>query len=92
MCCDLNDVPVRFAAIQRQAYDPAMNTNLKNLPLDERIRLVEDLWDSIASEQKSLSLTADQKAELDKRLQAFELDGNSGRLASDVIKDIRSRL
>lgn len=69
-----------------------MNTNLKNLPLDERIRLVEDLWDSIASEQKSLSLTADQKAELDKRLQAFELDGNSGRLASDVIKDIRSRL
>jgi putative addiction module component (TIGR02574 family) len=69
-----------------------MNTNLKSLPVDERIQLVEDLWDSIAVDQSSLPLTKDQKLELDKRLQAFELDGNPGRLAADVIKDIRSRL
>lgn len=69
-----------------------MNTNLKSLPVDDRIQLVEDLWDSIAVDQSSLPLTEDQKEELDKRLQAFELDRNPGRLASDVIKDIRSRL
>lgn len=69
-----------------------MNTNLKNLPVDERIQLVEDLWDSIAADQSSLPLTEEQKVELDKRLRAFELDRNPGRLASDVIKDIRSRL
>lgn len=69
-----------------------MNTNLKSLPIDEQIQLVEDLWDSIAVDQNSLSLTTDQKSELDKRLLAFELDGNPGRLAGDVIKDIRSRL
>ena len=69
-----------------------MNTNLKTLPVDERIQLVEDLWDSIAADQSSLPLTEDQKTELDRRLQAFEIDGNPGRLASDVIEDIRSRL
>jgi putative addiction module component (TIGR02574 family) len=69
-----------------------MNTNLKNLSVDERIQLVEDLWDSIAADQSSLPLTQDQKMELDKRLQAYELNGNPGRLAGDVIKNIRSRL
>ncbi|MGY6216960.1 addiction module protein [Methylolobus aquaticus] len=69
-----------------------MNTNLKSLPVDERIQLVEDLWDSIAVDQGSLPLTDEQKMELDTRLQAFEADRNPGRIASDVIKDIRSRL
>jgi putative addiction module component (TIGR02574 family) len=69
-----------------------MKSNLTSLPVDERIQLVEDLWDSIALVQGSLPLTDDQRAELDKRLRAFELDRNPGRLASDVLKDIRSGL
>ena len=56
-----------------------MNTNLKNLPVNERIQLVEDLWDSIAIDQSSLPITQDQKTELDKRLQAYELDGKPNR-------------
>jgi putative addiction module component (TIGR02574 family) len=55
---------------------------LSKLPVDERIKLVEELWDSIASDQKALPLTAEQKAELDTRLDAYEADGNRGRLAS----------
>lgn len=69
-----------------------MNANLQKLPLDERIRLVEDLWDSIASDQKALPLTPEQKAELDRRLDAYEVDGDSGRPADEVIADIRKRL
>jgi putative addiction module component (TIGR02574 family) len=69
-----------------------MNTTLKSLPLDERIRLVEDLWDSIALDQMAIPLSQDQKAELDRRLQAFEIDGNPGRPAAEVIASIRSRL
>lgn len=69
-----------------------MNANLRKLPLDERIRLVEDLWDSIASDQNALPLTAEQRAELDRRLDAYESDGNPGRPAADVIADIRKRL
>ena len=69
-----------------------MNANLRNLPLDERIRLVEDLWDSIASDQKVLPLTPEQKAELDQRLDAYEADRNPGRPADEVIADIRKRI
>ena len=69
-----------------------MNANLRNLPLDERIRLVEDLWDSIASDQKVLPLTPEQKTELDQRLDAYEADRDPGRPADEVIADIRKRL
>ena len=69
-----------------------MNANLRNLPLDERIRLVEDLWDSIASDQNALPLTPEQQAELDRRLDAYEADGHPGRPAEDVMAEIRKRL
>lgn len=70
----------------------AMNANLRKLPLDERIRLVEDLWDSIAADQSLLPLTSEQRIELDRRLDAYELDRNAGRTAEDVIAEIRKRL
>jgi putative addiction module component (TIGR02574 family) len=69
-----------------------MNAKLKELPLDERIKLVEDLWDSIAADQKALPLTPAQRTELDRRLDAYEIDGNAGRRASEVLADIRRRL
>ena len=69
-----------------------MNAKLHALPLDERIKLVEDLWDSIAADQEALPLTEAQKAELEKRLTAFELDGDMGRSAKDVIAEIRGKL
>jgi putative addiction module component (TIGR02574 family) len=69
-----------------------MNSRLRALPLEERIRLVEDLWDSIAADQDSLPLTEAQRIELDRRLDAYEADGNQGRLADDVLADIRRRL
>jgi len=47
-----------------------------DLPLDERMQLVEDLWDSIAAEQEALPITEAQRAELDRRLEAFERDGD----------------
>jgi putative addiction module component (TIGR02574 family) len=69
-----------------------MNAKLQGLPLDERIKLVEDLWDSIAADQKALPLTSAQRAELDRRLDAYELDRNAGRLASEVLADTRKRI
>jgi putative addiction module component (TIGR02574 family) len=69
-----------------------MNANLRKLSLDERIRLVEDLWDSIAADQSLLALTPEQRAELDRRLDAYETDRNPGRPAEDVVADIRKRL
>lgn len=69
-----------------------MNSNLRQLPVDERIRLVEDLWDSIASDQSAIPLTPEQKTELDKRLDAYETTGDPGRPMDKVISEIRNRL
>ncbi|HYN77715.1 MAG TPA: addiction module protein [Lamprocystis sp. (in: g-proteobacteria)] len=62
------------------------------LPLEERIRLVEDLWDSIAADQGAVPLTAAHRAELDRRLDAYAVDGHPGRPADEVIAEIRQRL
>ena len=69
-----------------------MNAKFRKLPLDERIRLVEDLWDSIAANQHALPLTPEQQAELDRRLDAYESDGDLGRPAKEAIADIRKML
>jgi putative addiction module component (TIGR02574 family) len=69
-----------------------MNPKLRQLPLEERIKLVEDLWDSIAADRDSLPLTPEQRAELDRRLDAYEADKSPGRPVDEVIADIRRKL
>lgn len=70
----------------------SVDSSLKNLSIHERIRLVEDLWDSIASDQNSISLSSAQKAELDKRLEAYEVTKDPGHPADEVISEIRKKL
>jgi putative addiction module component (TIGR02574 family) len=69
-----------------------MIDNLRELPITERIQIVEDLWDSIAADQSALPLTKEQRTELDGRLAAYKADGVEGRIANEVIADIRKRL
>jgi len=66
-----------------------MNANHDQLSIDDRIRLVEDIWDSIASDQGALQISMAQRNELDRRLANFEISRDQGRLASDVIADLR---
>jgi putative addiction module component (TIGR02574 family) len=69
-----------------------METKLQQLTVDERIKLVEDLWDSIAADKGALPITAAQRAELDRRLNAYTVDKNRGRPAKDAVRDIRRQL
>jgi len=69
-----------------------MNPTFRDLPVEQRIQLVEDLWDSIAADQESLPLTEEQRAELDRRLDAYEADGDTGRSAEISLADRRKRL
>ncbi|MYL25171.1 MULTISPECIES: addiction module protein [Halomonadaceae] len=69
-----------------------MNPSIRDLPVDERIQLVEDVWDSIAEDQQKLELTQAQREELDRRLNAYEQDGQSGSDAGAVLEGIRRRL
>ncbi len=38
-----------------------MATKLQDLPLEQRLKLVEDLWDSIAAEEGGIPLTEAQR-------------------------------
>jgi putative addiction module component (TIGR02574 family) len=69
-----------------------MSTKLQDLPLEARLKLVEDLWDSIAAEQGNLPLTEAQKNELDNRLDEFEADGDFGEPAAVTLEAIRRTL
>ena len=69
-----------------------MISDLRALSIGERIRLVEDIWDSIAADQAVLPLTDEQRAELDRRLDAYESDNIKGREASEALAAIKGRL
>ncbi len=69
-----------------------MINNLHTLPIDQKMQMVEDLWDSIAVDQGALSLTPEQRAELDRRLDFYDVGRIKGRNANKVIADIRQRL
>ena len=69
-----------------------MNIKLRELPIEERIKLVEDLWDSIAADRKALPITPEQQAEPDRRLSVYEIDRSRGRTAADFLAEVRRRL
>ena len=48
------------------------------LPVAERLALVEDIWDSIAADSKDLVITDELRQELDRRLEAYEKDPDAG--------------
>ncbi len=69
-----------------------ITSNILHLSINDRLQLVEDIWDSIAADQKILHLTDEQKIEIDRRLDAYLSDGHKGREAGEVIATIRKRL
>ncbi len=74
-----------------------MSVSLKSLGIDrlsveERLALVEDLWDSIAGESGATSLTDAQRAELDRRLADHEANPNAVVAWEDVNASITIRL
>src|SRR5260221_14566136 len=58
------------------------------LPVAERLRLVEVIWDSIAEVPEQLELSPAQAQELDRRLAAFEKDPTQG----SPWQEVRARL
>jgi putative addiction module component (TIGR02574 family) len=61
------------------------------MPIDERLRLIEAIWDSIDAEQLP-ELTDAQKAELDKRLGAYEKNPASAIPWEEVKTRAQARL
>jgi putative addiction module component (TIGR02574 family) len=64
----------------------------KNLSIPERIRLVEEIWDTIAEENEAFGLTDAQKLELDRRLELARNNPGRGRTWAEIRSEfIKSR-
>jgi putative addiction module component (TIGR02574 family) len=61
---------------------------IERLSIAEKILLVEDLWESIASEESSVPVPQSHRDELDRRLAEYEKD--PGRLLT--LDDLRGRI
>ena len=61
---------------------------IARLTIPERILLLQDLWDSIASDESSVPMPESHREELDRRLAEYEKD--PGRLLT--LDDLRARV
>jgi putative addiction module component (TIGR02574 family) len=67
-----------------------MGATLRELGIDrlsviERMRLVEEIWDSIAADPDSLEIPQSHKDELDRRLDEHELHPEAAASREDVM-------
>ena len=62
-----------------------------DLSVEERIQMVEDIWDSIAAVPEAVSLSEEQKRELDRRLEAYHRNPDAGSPWIEVRERIRNQ-
>lgn len=67
----------------------ALVAEILALPVEDRMRLVEAIWDSISAVPEALPLTEWQKQELDRRLAEMESDSDAGASLEEVFARIR---
>lgn len=66
--------------------------NVLRLPVPERLRLVEAIWDSIVADGAAIPLTEEQRAELDRRLAEHEADPDDVVPWEEIKASIAERL
>jgi putative addiction module component (TIGR02574 family) len=71
-------------------YDDGMDKvarkDILSLSVAERIELIGDLWDSLAETPEAIPLTEAQKAELERRREAYRKDPSTA-LPWSVVRD-----
>lgn len=68
---------------------PALDLN--NLSPEEKLRLLEEVWDSLAADPAQVPLADWQRRELDRRLDDLERDGATGIPWERVLSEIEGR-
>lgn len=64
--------------------------DIGGLSVDERLRLVEELWSSLVETPHSVPLTSAQRAELDRRLDSVDREGAAGIPWDDMVARLRA--
>lgn len=65
--------------------------DISRLSKDERLSLMERLWESFEEHPEDLPLTETQRDELDRRVEAMEKDGDPGIPWDQVVQRIRDK-
>lgn len=68
-----------------------LRKELFQLPVAERLELVEELWDSIPAEDEALVLTPEQREDLDRRLAEADAEPDGGVPWEEARERIRQR-
>lgn len=68
---------------------PALNVG--DLSSEERLRLIEELWESLSEKPGAVPLTNAQRKELDRRRDDLERSGPEGIPWEEVLRQIRTR-
>ncbi len=83
----------RLARATTQWENPGMGLpelDLDSLSVDERLRLLERVWESLTRSGPAVPLTAEQQLELDRRLDELDAeDAPEGIPWEDVLQKIR---
>ena len=73
-----------------------MSTNvmdqIRHLSVDERIRLVQEIWESIAADNEPPAVSSAQRAEIRRRVEAYRRDPSIGIPAEDVFREMEERI
>jgi putative addiction module component (TIGR02574 family) len=65
--------------------------NIGDLSPEKRLRLIEELWDSLNDKPENVTLTNARREDLDRRLDDLERSGPEGIPWDQVLQQIRSR-
>ena len=65
--------------------------DIRQLTVDERIRLIQEIWESIATDSEHPPLTPAQAKELDRRIESYRRDPSRTIPAEDVFRELRER-
>lgn len=63
-------------------------SELLELPVSERLRLVSALWDSISENPESLELTDSERKILDERMEAYVKNPTEGKSWSEIKSEL----
>jgi putative addiction module component (TIGR02574 family) len=66
--------------------------NLDDLSPEEQLQLLEEIWDRLSQHPADVPLSGEQRAELDRRLDALEEDIKAGRPLGRPWSEVRERL
>jgi len=79
------------ARYRKRTMSTLVKADILNLSVAERIQLAEDIWDSVSEVPEAVSLTEEEKRELDRRLNLYHQNPSEGSPWGMVREKIRNR-